>query len=389
MASGISQTDGLDAERLDLLRVAIARDIELGRYLGASVIVAHRGVVGLRCTVGHSTADRKVTLREDAVYSIFSMTKAFTNILVFRAVERGLFALTTRVSDVIPEFRGGLRERLTVYHMLTHTTGLQPVFVPKPGMYIDRLPEVVAAICENVQAEEEPGVNVSYSPMVAHALLGEMVRRCDPAGRSYRRIAAEDLFEPLGMRDTSIGVRRDLRHRKVVPHFLPTRAPMQHLGHSDLGANGAFEEENAEMPWVGAVSTTADIFRFAEMLRMGGEIDGVRIVSRAFLERATQNHTGEKLNELYKRLALSRGWRPAPAYIGLGFSLRGEAIVEHQFGTLTSPSTFGNYGAGSMIFWIDPMRDLTFVATTTGVMHELDNIERFQRLADIAVSAVL
>jgi CubicO group peptidase (beta-lactamase class C family) len=215
----------------------------------------------------------------------------------------------------------------------------------------------------------------------------EMVRRVDPAARSYRQIAVEDLFKPLGMKDTWLGVRPDLRARKIVPHFLPTRAPMQHLGHSNLGENGAFEEEDAEMPWVGAVSTMDDLFRFTEMLRRGGELDGARIVSRAFLDRATENHTGDKPNELYKKLFIARGWNPAPAYIGLGFSLRGEAIVEHQFGALTSPRTFGNYGAGSMIFWVDPALDLSFVATTTGVMHECDNIERFQRLADIAVSA--
>jgi len=377
----------LDARRLARLGAAIEEDLAGRRYLGANIIVARHGRIGFRRSFGVVVPEANAPLREDAVFSIFSMTKAFTNLLVFRAIEQGLFSLTTRVSTLIPAFRGGLRESLTVYHLLTHTSGLPPIFVPKPGMYIDRLDEVIAAICEVVHAEEDPGVKVNYSPMVAHALLGEMVRRVDPSKRTFRQIAAEELFDPIGMRDTSIGVRADLRSRKVVPFFLPTRAPMQHLGHSNLGENGAFEEEDAEMPWVGAVSTIDDMFLFAEMLRRGGELNGVRIVSNALLDRATTNHTADKPNELYKRLALARGWRPAPAYIGLGFSLRGDAIVEHQFGTLTSPGTFGNYGAGSMIYWIDPDRELTFVAMTTGVMHECDNIERFQRLSDIAVSA--
>jgi CubicO group peptidase (beta-lactamase class C family) len=377
----------LDEGRLARLGAAIEEDLAGGRYLGANIIVARHGAIGFRGSFGVATAERIAPLREDAVFSIFSMTKAFTNLLVFRAIEHGCIAMTTRVSTLIPGFRGGLREALTVYHLLTHTSGLPPIFVPKPGMYIDRLDEVIAAICEVVHAEEEPGVKVNYSPMVAHALLGEMVRRVDPLRRTFRQIAAQELFDPLGMRDTWIGVRADLRSRKIVPFFLPTRAPMQHLGHSNLGENGAFEEEDAEMPWVGAVSTIDDMFLFAEMLRRGGELNGERVVSNAFLERAITNHTGDKPNELYKKLALARGWRPAPAYIGLGFSLRGDAIVEHQFGTLTSPGTFGNYGAGSMIYWIDPDRDLTFVAMTTGVMHECDNIERFQRLSDIAVSA--
>jgi CubicO group peptidase (beta-lactamase class C family) len=191
------------------------------------------------------------------------------------------------------------------------------------------------------------------------------------------------------MKDSWIGLRPDLRDRKLVPDWLPTRAPMQHLSNNVPGQHGAFEDEDAEMPWVGAVSTAADLHRFVEMLRRGGELGGARILSPATLERATQNHTADKPNELYRKLALARGWTPGPAYIGLGFSLRGEKIFEHQFGTLASPRTFGNYGAGSHLIWIDPALDLTFVAVTSGVMHECDNIERFQRLSDIALSAAI
>ena len=88
-------------------------------------------------------------------------------------------------------------------------------------------------------------------------------------------------------------------------------------------------------------------------------------------------------------LAHKRGWEPSPGYIGLGFSLRGSAICHHQFGTLASPETFGNYGAGSALYWVDPVRDLTFVCLTAGVMESNDNIERFQRLGDIVVSAAV
>jgi CubicO group peptidase (beta-lactamase class C family) len=173
-----------------------------------------------------------------------------------------------------------------------------------------------------------------------------------------------------------------------VPIFLG-RSPIDHLGHSNLGPNGAFEEENAEMPWVGCISTASDMFRFAEMLRRGGELDGAPIISPAILDAATRNQTGEKPNELFKPLSIGRGWEPSPAYLGIGFLLRGEKICHHNFGTLTSPRTFGNFGAGSSGFWVDPERDLTFVCLSAGVMEESANIERFQRLSDIAVSAAI
>ena len=85
----------------------------------------------------------------------------------------------------------------------------------------------------------------------------------------------------------------------------------------------------------------------------------------------------------------AEGLEPAPAYIGLGFSMRGEALCHHMFGTLASPGAFGNYGAGTSLFWIDPVRDITFTCLSAGVMEHNANMRRFQRIADIIHSAAL
>ena len=377
---------GLVQERLEHLQRVIAVDVSRQLYFGAVITVARHGQIGLAATVGAEDAQGLRPLQPNSVFSIFSVTKAFTNVLALRAIELGQFALTTRVSAVIPEFGNGLRSQITVFHLLTHSSGLPMVWSPKPGMYIDRLDEIIAAICENVHSTEPPGEHVAYSPLANQALLGEMLRRTDPRRRSYRDIAREDLFEPLAMRDTAIGRRADLKPRHVIPD-MRGNVGTTHPSHSNLGPNGAFEEEHAEMPWVGAVSTTPDLFRFAEMLRRGGSLEGARILSPQTIALARRNWTGDKPNELYKMLAHKRGWEPSPAYIGLGFSLRGTAVCHHQFGTLASPGTFGNYGAGSALYWVDPELDLTFVCLTAGVMESNDNIERFQRLGDITISA--
>ena len=387
MSETVGKT-GLRQDRLTYLLEVMQDDIAKGKYYGGVVCIGRHGEIGLHGAVGHAYRGQREPLNQDHVFSLFSLTKAFTNVLVFRAIERGELAFTTRVASVIPEFSGGLRGTLTVLHLMTHQTGIPPLFMLKPGMYIDRLDEIIAAIAEVVQVTDIPGGKLDYSPMVAHALLGEMARRVDPKRRRYRELVQDEIFAPLGMQDSSIGVRKDLKERKVVPEFLSV-IPMQHPGHSNFGTHGAFEEEDAEMPWVGAISTARDVYRFAEMLRRGGELDGARILGPTILDHATRNHTGDKPNELYKVQALSRGWEPYPGYIGIGFSLRGEAICHHQFGTLTSPRTFGNHGAGSTLFWVDPELDMSFVCLTAGVMDEGDNIERFQRLSDIAVSAAV
>jgi CubicO group peptidase (beta-lactamase class C family) len=379
---------GFDAQRLEHLKRVIAEDVDAGRYYGSVIAVACGGRLGIHEAIGHADAARKQPLQLDSVFSIFSVTKAITNVLVLRSMELGRFALTTRISDLVPEFSPGVRNDITLLHLLTHTSGLPIVFEVKPGMLIDRFDEMVAAVCANIVPAEPPGERVAYSPLVNHVLLGEALRRTDPKRRSYRAMVQEDLFTPLTMRDSSVGLRRDLRARHVVPD-LRGNFPITHPGHSNLGPNGAFQEEDAEMPWLGVASTVADMLRFAEMLRRGGELEGVRILSPATLELATRNWTGEKPNELTTARSKQRGWPPEPAYMGLGFALRGTAICHHLFGTLASPGTFGNHGAGSSIYWVDPARELSFVCLTAGVMDSLDNIERFQRLSDIAISAAI
>jgi CubicO group peptidase (beta-lactamase class C family) len=377
---------GLDTKRLHHLKAVIEDDIKRGLYYGGVILVARHGVVGMHEAIGYVDPQTKKPVKKNSVFSLFSTTKAVTNVLIFRAIERGEFAFTTKVSEIIPEFSGGQRQHITFFHLLTHSSGLPSVFTPRAGMYIDRLDEIIAAICENVHSVAAPGEVINYAPMAAHALMGEAVRRTDPKKRSYRRLVEDEILKPLKMKDTSIGVRKDLKPRKIVPIFMD-RAPIDHLGHGNLGPNGAFEEENSEMPWVGCVSTTGDLYRFAEMLRRGGELDGARILSPAILDLANRNWTGDKPNELYRRLVEPRGWGVYPAYLGLGFQVRGEKMVHNLFGTLTSPRTFGNYGAGSSLFWIDPELQMTFVCLTAGVMNGVDNIERFQRLSDVAVSA--
>ena len=376
----------INQERLAHLQQVIAADVAAGRYYGAVIAVARRGRVVMHEAIGYADAARTQPLQRDSVFSIFSVTKALTNVLVLRAIELGRFALTTRISDLVPAFSGRLRNEISIFHLLTHTSGLPIVFAIKPDMYIDRLDEMVAAVCDNIFPAEPPGEGVAYSPLANHVLLGEALRRTDPQRRSYRAIVQQDLLDPLQMRDTSVGLRRDLRARHVVPD-LRGNFPITHPGHSNLGPNGAFQEEDAEMPWVGVASTVPDMLRFAEMLRRRGELEGARILSPATLALATRNWTGEKPNELTRTRYEQRGWPPEPAYMGLGFALRGTAICHHLFGTLASPGTFGNHGAGSTLYWIDPERDMSFVGLTAGVMDSLDNIERFQRLSDIVISA--
>jgi CubicO group peptidase (beta-lactamase class C family) len=383
------ESTGFAPERLARVKSFIQGYIDAGRHFGAEIIVARNGRVALHEALGKR--DPGATgrpLDKGAVYNIFSVSKSFTSVLTLQAIEKGLFSLTTKAAEIIPEFRGGRRENITVYQLLTHQSGLPMTFTPVPGMYIDHLDEIIDSICRAIHCEAEPGEQATYSPMVNHALMGEMVRRTDPGKRSFRNIMTEDLFAPLGLKDTSVGLRPDLRSRHLKPQWMYDHAHLKHLGHSNLGPDGAFEEPEAEMPWVGIATTASDLFRLAESLRRGGTLDGARILSPVTTAQMRVNRTGEKINQLHGRNAIMRGWDPMPAYSGLGVFLRGTAMCHHQFGTLTSPETFGQHGQGSALYWVDPLHQVTFVFLSHGVMNEAESVERFQRLSDLVITSI-
>jgi CubicO group peptidase (beta-lactamase class C family) len=373
--------------RLTQLQQVIRGEIDAGLYHGAVVRVARGGETVFDTVEGSALGGGRQPLARNSVFNIFSVTKAFTNVLVMQAIEQGRFMLTTPICELIPEFKGHDREKVLIWHLLSHQAGFPIIFEVKPGWYIDNFQEVSATVIENVKPADPPCEKVSYSPLVNHVLMATALLRTDPEKRGYRRIVQEDILDPLAMKDTSVGLRADLKARKVVPDFRGNY-PIGHKSHNVDGANGAFEDETAEMPWVGVVSTVPDMFRFAEMFRCGGTLDGAHLLSSGMLDLATRVHTGEKRNELYYMRGKDVGLEEVPAYIGLGFTIRGEKLAHHMFGTLTSPRTYGNYGAGTTMYWVDPDRDLTFVALTAGLMEHNANTARFQRWADMIVSAL-
>jgi CubicO group peptidase (beta-lactamase class C family) len=294
--------------------------------------------------------------------------------------------LTTRVAEVIPEFKGKLKERVTVHHLFTHSSGMPSLFFPVPGNLLGNLQAVVGALCR-IDLVATPGEKVLYSPLVGHALLADMVRRVDGGGRSLRHIFRDELFNPLKMKDTALGKRRNLVSR-IVPIVMRDEGSGL-MTREEANRHNDFITEDAEMPWMGCVSTTPDLFRFAEMLRRGGELDGMRILSPVSIQLATSVQTGLKEDEFLGQSMKLNGWDPGPANIGLDFLIRGNGVRAVSFlGSLSSPRTFGKYGMGGTMFWVDPERDVTFVFLATGLLEEYNNACRLQRLSDMVMAAV-
>ena len=377
---------GLDTTRLARLSATIEADVAAQRYDGAVVRVARGGETVLEAALGFADRAKGRALRADDVFLTFSIAKQFTHALVLAAVDRGEIGLQTRIAEVLPEFGCRGKENATVFHILTHTAGLPLKLPAMDPMQMGNLAAMVGAGCL-APAESVPGERVNYSGIVGATVLAEMLRRLDGGKRAYRDLLAQDLFAPLGMKDTALGIRADLAER-FCPVVARDRRPGVSLA-EEYEMFAMMVGPEAEIPSLGCVTTAADLARFAEMMRGGGSLDGFRLLSPAMVELATRNHTGDLPNETWGFALGTRGWKPVTAYNGLGFYLRGEGIAATPFGHMASPRTYGGVGAGSTLFWVDPARDLTFVLLTTGlIVDEASNVERFRRLSDLVFAAL-
>jgi CubicO group peptidase (beta-lactamase class C family) len=377
---------GLDTAQLQRLSAALRKDIEEDLYDGATVIVARHGSIGLHEAVGYADRAAKRPLRANDVFQILSVTKAFTDTIILSLVERGELALTTRVGDIIPELNPKAKEIVTVFHLITHTAGSPQVILPLEAKKMGNLNAIIKAIAP-LELVTTPGSAVSYSPLWGHALLGEIIRRLDGKKRALRDIYQSELFSPLKMKDTAMGKRKNL-----VPRIVPIVAHDKSYGNmtaQQIEEHNLYITEKAEIPWMGCVSTVYDLFRFAEMLRRGGELDGVRILSPASVKQATTIQTGSLVNDYYLPLMKEKGIIPPPANVGLDFQIRGEVIGPNQMGNLTSPGTYGKFGLGGTGFWVDPERDMTFVFLRSGLLEHLNDTVKSQRIADMAIAAAI
>ena len=155
-----------------------------------------------------------------------------------------------------------------------------------------------------------------------------------------------------------------------------------------LESMGNILRADVEIPAGGYVTTIADFARFAEMLRNGGELDGARVLSGPTLDLATRNHTGTMPNDIWDYAVEARGWPVFPAYLGLGFFLRGKGFHPTPFGSLASAAHLRRCRRGIDHVLRRSGTELSFAFLSTGLMEESRSTERHQRLADLVFAAI-
>ena len=374
---------GLSIERLRRIdQLLQQRYIDPGKIAGALTLVARRGEIAHFSALGAMDAERGKPMRQDTIFRIYSMSKPITSVALMMLYEEGHFQLDQPVHDFIPSWselsvwRAGAHPNfatrhpdrpMTVRDLLSHQSGLtygfhlrHPVDAAYRALAIgnragdlatpdDSLEEMVAKLAQ-VPLLFSPGTGWNYS--VSTDICGYLVQQI--GGQPFDAFLQDRVFAPLGMVDTGFHV-PETKQDRFAACYAPT--PKGGFTLEDDPETSAYRHAPRLLSGGGGlVSTADDYFRFSQMLLNGGELDGVRLLSRKTIELMTLNHLpdGQDLAALAPPGLFSEA-----AMVGTGFGLGFSVLLDRSRAQI--PGSVGQYawgGAASTAFWVDPVEEI-------------------------------
>src|SRR5689334_11956236 len=183
------------------------------RMFNGSALVAENGKVIYKGGVGMANMEWAIPNAPDTKFRLGSITKQFTATLTLQLVEQGKIKLDGKLSDYLPDYRKDIGEKVTIHHLLTHTSGI-PSYTGLPGFFanVSRNPYKVADFVKQYASgnlEFEPGTKFSYNNS-GYFLLGAIIERV--TGKTYEQALKEMIFDQVGMKDTGYD-----RHDVLIP----------------------------------------------------------------------------------------------------------------------------------------------------------------------------
>jgi CubicO group peptidase (beta-lactamase class C family) len=341
----------------------------------AALAREHGAVAQLRVVHdGQLVLDERFGCGPDALFLLFSAGKPFIAITAHMLAERGLLDLDAPVARYWPSFGHNGKGGITVRHVLQHRSGI-PVADTVLGDAL-RAPSWSRSVqaLERARPRTSPGAVPAYHILSYGFLLGEIVQRV--TGTELRTVLRTELFDPLGMRDTYLGLRSPLWTRSV-----PVTAPVVSLGgglRREVFNSRLFR--TAAIPAATFVSTATDLARFYQMLLDGGSLDGVRLLRPEAV--ATAHRPSTRDGELDRFLRLPIRWSE-------GFQLGGPTSHHRPrpLGRLSSPESFGHNGSNACLGWADPSRRLVMVYLTNRLQAGLEGSPHQSEVSDAVLAA--
>jgi CubicO group peptidase (beta-lactamase class C family) len=368
------------------------RYVDAGRFPGTQLLIYRRGHLVHSAVQGYADLERKVPVKDDTIFRIYSMTKPITSVAFMMLYEQGDVALDEPVAKYIPEWKdlgvfvAGIAPAfvtrpparpMQIIDLLRHTSGLTYAFQQRSNVdaaYREKkigeiekagtLQSMIADLAA-IPLEFSPGEAWNYS--VSTDVVGYLIQKI--ADQPFEQFLKERIFSPLGMTDTDFYVPSAKAHRLAACYSAdPQGATFQPgqrnnaLSLQDDPATSAFLSPPALISGGGGLCATAsDYLTFCRALLNGGELGGVRLLSPKTIALMTTNHLpgGRDLPEM------SRSMFSEASYNGIGFGL-GFQVTFDPARTLM-PVSRGEYawgGAATTSFWIDPAEELIAIFMT-------------------------
>jgi CubicO group peptidase (beta-lactamase class C family) len=333
-----AEETGVDPRQLGAIDGTIDEALRARQLPGCVVLVGRHGKIVFQKAYGsRHVLPERVPMTLDTVFDLASLTKPVaTATSVMILVERKAVGLDDRVSRHIPEFTGHGKEQITVLQLLTHQGGLvadNPLSDYRDGPQ-EAWERIFAA-----RPAVPPGSKFLYSD-VGYLVLGELVRRV--SGKSLDEFSRENIFGPLGMRETRFLPPADLRRRAA-----PTEKRDGKWIEGEVHDPRAFALGGIA-GHAGLFSTARDLAVYAQMLLGRGEYGGVRILRQSTVE------------------AMTKPYRVSAGLRGLGWDMR--TGYSSNRGESFSARAFGHGGFTGTAMWIDPELDL-FVIFLSNRLH--------------------
>ncbi len=369
---------GFLSTRLKNLSDRLNEGVKNNELPGAVVLIVRNGKIVMFDSFGFRDKEAKVAMTNDTIFRIASMTKPIVTVAAMILMEEGKLTLADPVSRYIPAFADtkvatprnkddGTVEYIpepqarpmTVQDLMRHTSGLTYAAIganPIKQSYVDM--KVADRSQTNAEMADklaklgllyQPGTTWEYS--MSTDVLGRVVEVA--SGMPLDKFIEERITKPLKMGDTAFEVSADKKARGA--------KPMKEGPKNELPA---IPDVTEKFTWRsgggGMVSTAADYARFLQMFANGGQLDGVRLISRKTIDLMTADALPPDVKmgaDMFRFEALEPSGRMGQGF-GLGFAVRNDV------GRNPLPGTPGDYywgGAYGTYFWHDPKEHLYVV----------------------------
>jgi CubicO group peptidase (beta-lactamase class C family) len=377
------ESAGMSKAALDRVETHLKqRYIDAGRFPGTQLMVYRRGKVVHSTVQGFADLERKVPVKDDTIFRIYSMTKPITSVAFMMLLEEGRVALDEPVHKYIAEWKdlgvfvaGTAPNFLTrpparpmqIVDLLRHTSGLTYGLQQRSNVdaayreekVADMVPgktlEDMIADLARIPLEFSPGEAWNYS--VSIDVLGYLIGRI--SGKPFHQFLKERIFDPLGMIDTDFHVPAEKAHRLAACYS--NNPPGKMKLYDDPAKSFYLAPPTLYSGGGGLCSTASDYLTFCRALLNGGELGGARLLGPKTVKLMASNHLpgGAYLPEL------SRSMFSEATLDGVGFGL-GFAVTMDPAKTLLAGSADEYYwgGMASTAFWIDPAEELITVFMT-------------------------